>query len=113
MKRDRLAHLRLPPIKRRERPFEARLRDRLKVYGVLFVKSKPTIKGFPDRIAIGFGRIGLVELKSQDGKLDESQIIFHHNVWRLHQVKILVVDSGMGIDGASKRVIRFLQKLPV
>ncbi|HTR71739.1 MAG TPA: hypothetical protein VMH41_16110 [Mycobacteriales bacterium] len=111
MKRDRLAHLRLPPIKRRERPFEARLRDRLKVYGVLFVKNKPTIVGWPDRTAVGFGEVGLVELKRDFEGLDEAQEILHGQILRDHGVRVLLVQSGFGLESCALAVVGFLKDL--
>jgi hypothetical protein len=73
--------LKLRPIKKRERSFEYQLRDELRdEYDILFIKTKPTIEGFPDRLAIGFGGYGanvLVELKREGEDLSETQKLVH------------------------------------
>lgn len=107
----RVADLRLPPIRPRERPFENRLRDRLKDYGVLFVKNKPTIVGWPDRTAVGFGRVGLVELKREFEDLDEAQEILHDELLRKHGVRVLLVQAGFGLEVCAMAVITYLKSL--
>jgi hypothetical protein len=84
--------LTLPELKRRERPFEYALRDELKRRDIMFVKCKPTIEGFPDRLAIGHGRTRLVECKRKDGELSETQVIVHRDIAR-RGVRILVVEG--------------------
>lgn len=84
--------LHLPELKRRERPFEYALRDELKRRGILFVKCKPTIEGFPDRLAIGHGRTRLVECKRKDGELSETQGLVHRDIAK-HGVRVLVVEG--------------------
>lgn len=82
----------LRPLKRRERPFEYALRDRLKEMGVMFVKTKPTITGFPDRLAIGLGCLRLVEVKRGGGELSETQALVHRDIAR-HGPPVIVVEG--------------------
>lgn len=98
--------LRLPELKRRERPFEYALRDELKKFGVMFVKCKPTIEGFPDRLAIAFGRTLLVECKRKDGELSETQVLVHRDL-RAHGVGVLVVE-GPDVARAARKIVRTL-----
>lgn len=87
--RKRVEDLRLPELKKREKSFEYRLRDELKKLGILFVKTKPTITGFPDRLAIG-EKMKLVETKAKDGVLSDAQIICHRDLRKLgHDVLVL------------------------
>lgn len=81
---------RLRKLKRRERPFEYALRDALKPYGIMFVKCKPTIEGFPDRLAIASGEMRLVECKRENGSLSDVQKLRHREL-RDHGVKVLVI----------------------
>lgn len=99
-----VARLKLPPIKRRERPFEGRLRDRLKDYGVMFVKNKPTLTGWPDRTAVGFGELCLVELKRDFEDLDDEQEIMHREIAR-HGVGVLLIQAGYGLEECAVRIV--------
>lgn len=92
----------LPPIKRREIPFERRLQVELKKYGVLFVKLKPTLRGFPDRLAMGYGRIGLVEIKREDGELSDVQKTLRKMLREKYRTRVLVVRGPNVRDGARK-----------
>lgn len=84
-------NLKLKPIKKRERPFEYQLRDRLdKSYGIMFVKTKPTITGFPDRLAVGLGEMCLVEIKRKDEGLSDVQVIVHRDLAK-RGIRVLVV----------------------
>lgn len=84
--------LRLPELKKRERPFEYALRDELKRRDIMFVKTKPTIEGFPDRLAIAHGRTRLVECKRKDGELSETQVLVHRDLAK-KGVRVLVVEG--------------------
>lgn len=88
---DRL-DLKLPELKRRERPFEYALRGELKKRDIMFVKTKPTIEGFPDRLAIAHGRTRLVECKRKDGELSETQVLVHRDLAK-KGVRVLVVEG--------------------
>lgn len=100
--------LKLPELKRRERPFEYRLRDELKRRDIMFVKTKPTIEGFPDRLAIGHGRTRLVECKAKDGELSETQKLVHRDLAR-RGVKVLVVE-GPDVRRAADTIERLLRR---
>lgn len=84
--------LKLPELKRRERPFEYALRDALVARGVMFVKLKPTIEGFPDRLAIAYGRTQLVECKRKGGELSDTQVLVHQQLAK-RGVNVLVVEG--------------------
>lgn len=92
--------LRLPELKRRERSFESALRDELKSRGVGFVKLKPTIKGFPDRLALGNGRTKFVEVKREGEEARRSQIERHRELKKKYGVDVLVV-SGPDVKRAA------------
>lgn len=81
----------LPPLKKRERPFEYRLRDELKKRGVMFVKVKPSVRGLPDRLAMGLGNMLLAELKREAGDLPDHQLAMHAEIKRLTRKRVLVV----------------------
>lgn len=89
---DDLVDLKLPQLKRRERPYESRLRDELKKQRILFVKCKPTVVGFPDRLAIGNARMRLCEIKREGGKLSDVQIARHAELKR-HGIDVLVIEG--------------------
>lgn len=89
---DRDIDFSLPDIKKRERPFEYALRDELASRSILFVKLKPTIEGFPDRLAIGFRRTRLVEVK-QEAPLSDVQKIRHRELKRDYGIEVLVVQG--------------------
>lgn len=83
--------LKLPEIKQREVTFERKLHDRLEAGGLMkFVKLKPTIEGFPDRLAIGFRRTRLVEIKREGESLSEMQVLVHRDLRKMG-VKVLVI----------------------
>lgn len=85
--------LNLPELKRKERSFEYALRDELKTMGIGFVKLKPTIKGFPDRLAMGFGNTRLVEVKREDEEARRSQVERHKELWKKYRIRVLVIEG--------------------
>lgn len=97
----------LPPIKKREVPFERRLQIELKKRGVLFVKLKPTLRGMPDRAAIGYGKIRLVEIKREDNDLSEVQAEFRDMLLRDYSVRVLVV-HGPDVQAAARDICHWL-----
>ncbi len=97
----------LPPLKKREKTFERALRDALGELGVMFVKLKPTIEGFPDRLAIGFGNMKLVEAKSKDGTLSEVQKILHKDLTAMG-VEVIVLRHD--VRSATQTVCRALRE---
>ena len=99
----------LPELRSRERPFEYALRDELKSEGILFVKLKPTIEGFPDRLAIGFKRTRLVEIKRHGEPLSEVQKIRHRELWRDYGIEVLVV-QGPDVKAAASKVSLALRR---
>lgn len=109
MKRDLDAPIDLKPrrLKQRERAFEYSLRDRLKAWGVGFVKLKPTIKGFPDRLAIGMGATKLVEVKREGEEARRSQILRHRELKHKYDVDVLVVE-GPDVERAAMTIVRAL-----
>jgi hypothetical protein len=99
----------LRPIKKRERPWENRLRDELEDnFPVMFTKAKPTRTGWPDRIAAGYGNLRLVEVKRDDEDLDEGQVIMHRQLLAM-DVRVIVVKSSMGLKQAALRIVRGLK----
>lgn len=105
---DDYVDLKLPPIKKRERPFEYALRDELKRRRVMFVKCKPTIEGFPDRLAIGFGCTMLVEAKREDGQLSPTQKIVHRDI-RRHGGFVHVAE-GPSVKMAADKICELLRR---
>lgn len=99
--------LKLPELKKRERPFEYALRDQLKVWGVGFVKLKPTIKGFPDRLALGNQTTKLVEVKREDEEARRSQVERHREMRKKYGVDVLVVE-GPDVRRAALAIVRAL-----
>jgi hypothetical protein len=98
----------LPALKKREIPFERRLQNELKKRRVLFVKTKPTVAGFPDRCAAGFGALGLVEIKNEDTDLSERQESMHKKI-AAHGVRVLVV-HGPDVKAAARKVVAWLRR---
>lgn len=96
----------LPPLKKREKPFEYRLRDRLKTMGIMFVKCKPTITGFPDRLAIGLGTMRLVEVKREGEDPDDVQALVHRDI-ATHGPEVVVV-RGPDVRAATDVIWRAL-----
>lgn len=99
--------LKLRRLKRRERPFEYALRDELKLRGVGFVKLKPTIKGFPDRLALGNGRTKLVEVKREGEEARRAQVERHREMRKKYGVDVLVVE-GPDVKRAALAIVRAL-----
>lgn len=104
---DDYVDLKLPPLKKRERPFEYKLRDELKKRGVMFVKCKPTIEGFPDRLAIGYRCTMLVEAKREDGELSPTQALVHRDI-RRHGGFVHVAE-GPGVKAAADKIVHLLR----
>lgn len=100
--------MKLPEIKPRERTFEYALRDELKLRGVLFIKTKPTVEGFPDRLAIGHGSTRLCELKREGEGLSDVQRIVHADLKR-RGVGILVL-HGPDVKAAADEVETCLRR---
>lgn len=94
-------------IKKREKTFEYQLRDELKVSGVLFVKLKPMIDGMPDRLAMGFGEMKLVEIKREGEPLEKHQEAMHDMLLRRHGLTVITVWSP-NVKDASRIVINGL-----
>lgn len=101
--------LKLPKIKKREIPFERSLRDELKRRGVGFVKLKPTINGFPDRLAIGHGHTKLVEIKREGEEARENQRVRHADLWRRYRVRVMLV-AGPDVRAAANDVEHALRR---
>lgn len=93
-------------FKKRERTFESQLRDALHSQRVKFVKTKPTITGFPDRLAIGHGSMKLCELKAEDEELRRAQEVRHEELLRDYGVEVLVFDRDV-----SRSVLKILDAL--
>jgi len=100
--------LKLPPIRKRERPFEYQLRDELKRRRVMFVKTKPTIEGFPDRLAVGHGCTMLVEAKREDGRLSPTQVLVHRDI-RRHGGFVHVAE-GPSVKVAADKIVELLKR---
>lgn len=101
----------LRPIRKRERPFESRLQQYLETnYAVMFVKAKPTRIGWPDRTAVGYHAIRLVEVK-RDAKAapDEGQEIVHSQILELTGNPVVVVHGDMPMDKAAWIVVNALK----
>lgn len=99
----------LPPLKRRERPFEYRLRDELNdKHQVMFVKIKPSRRGLPDRMAIGLGNMLLVEVKREGEDLEEHQKIMHRKLYHTSGKRVLTVWLGGSLDAARIRIVQAL-----
>lgn len=103
---DGFVELKLPELKQRERPFEYRLRDELASQGIMFVKCKPTVEGFPDRIAIGRGHMRLVEIKREGEELSETQALMHKKLRRLGTKPVVIFTGDVKL--AAEHVIRAL-----
>lgn len=101
--------LKLPEFKRREITFEHAVRDELKTRGIGFVKLKPTIIAFPDRLAIGHGRTRLVEVKREGEEARRNQIIRHAEIWTKYRVRVLVI-SGPDVRAAADLVEMHLRR---
>lgn len=101
--------LQLPEIKRKERSFEYALRDELETMGIGFVKLKPTITGFPDRLALGHGRTRLVETKREGEEARRSQIERHNELYRKYKIRVLVVD-GPDVKKAAQLIMLILRR---
>lgn len=99
---------RLPELKKRERPFESQLRDILSRQGVMFVKLKPTVIGWPDRVAIApphtqNPRVIFVECKTQDGKLSAAQSLIQRDL--TDRGVAVVTVQGPSAAKAAKRIM--------
>lgn len=76
---DAILDIKLPRLRRKERTFEQSLRDLLEARGIMFVKLRPTRRGFPDRLAIEpAGSVLFVECKRDEKSgLSPSQKVVH------------------------------------
>lgn len=92
----------LPPLRRRERPFEYQLRDYLwKEMGIRFIKIKPSMRGLPDRMAMGRRNWCLVELKREANELQEHQVLMHDEIYRLTGRSVITVFGGSTVRSAA------------
>lgn len=82
---------RLPSLKKRERPFEYRLRDELKTRDIMFTKFKPSVKGLPDRLAMGNENMLLAEIKREGEDLEDHQKVMHARIYRLTGRRVMVI----------------------
>lgn len=100
----------LPALKRRERPFENRLRTHLESYHAIdFVKTKPTRRGFPDRLAIGYRKVVFVEVKRDDDEeLAAAQEMVHKEL-RAKGHTVLVIE-GPDVKQAARDVMNALKR---
>lgn len=98
----------LPPLKKRERPFEYRLRDRLRILDVMFVKAKPTRVGLPDRYALGHHNQLFVEIKREGEDLEEHQRVMHAEIHRLTNRRVVVV-HGPDVEKSAQFIVRALK----
>lgn len=73
----------------------------------MFVKCKPTIEGFPDRLAVGFGAMILVECKREGESLSEIQRLRHREL-RAHGAVVLVV-TGPDVSSAVRAITQALK----
>lgn len=88
--------LSLRPLRKRsgETQFESTLRDKLRYWGVWFVKLKPTVTGFPDRMALmAPNRKVFVELKGLTGVVSPAQDKVHEEL-RAMGFRVLVLKKG-------------------
>lgn len=60
-----------------ERDLEARFRKRIRAAGGMVIKLAPMQAGVPDRLVLMAGRMHLVELKTETGRLSAIQIHWH------------------------------------
>lgn len=74
-----------------EAALERRFTARVKAAGGLAFKLAPTVAGIPDRMVLGpGGRLWLVELKTETGKLSPIQELWHARAAELgHDVAVL------------------------
>ncbi len=100
----------LKPIKKREQSFDYKVRDALKDDSILFVRCKPTIVGFPDRLALGFGNMKLVEVKREDGELSDAQVIRHAELKRDYGIEVIVINALFGVEHAVLVIGRALRR---
>lgn len=98
----------LPPLKKRERPFEYRLRDELKKHDVWFFKIKPSRVGLPDRMAMGLGSWCLVELKREGEDLEPHQVTMHAEIRKRTGRRVLTVWTA-NMPGAVASVLAMLR----
>lgn len=101
----------LRPLKKRERPFESRLRAELwRRHGVKFFKIKPTWTGLPDRMAMGKGASCLVELKRESEVLDDAQYIMHQLIYKMSGREVLTI-HGPDVHAARIVIVKHLISL--
>lgn len=111
MKRRNLAKLKtLRPIKKREKPFEYRLRAELwDRHAIRFVKLKPTWKGMPDRMAMGLRNWCLVEVKRDGETVSDAQVIMHNDIYELTGRSVITIFGSSTIESAIALVVRHLE----
>ena len=64
----------------KESAIESVLRAEVVKAGGLSYKLAPTVAGMPDRMIIHKGRIHLVELKTDTGRLSAGQVVLHRRM---------------------------------
>jgi G:T-mismatch repair DNA endonuclease (very short patch repair protein) len=94
-----------------ETRFEKSLHDELKKNGIWFIKLKPTITGFPDRMALmAPGRKVFVELKGLTGVVSPAQDKVHRQLRELG-FHVLVIKKGeYTVSGAYDLILFALLK---
>lgn len=87
-----------PPPHHTEARLEARLRDTVRAMGGIAIKLAPTQRGLPDRLVLlPGGRMHLVELKTNMGRLSTIQRAWHERVRELG-VSVAVLSGAAAID---------------
>lgn len=105
--------LNLRPRRKRsgETRYESALRDRLKDHAVWFIKLKPTVTGFPDRIALQApGRKLFVELKGLTGKLSDAQLEIHEELRELGSPVLRLYKARHTVDDAVTLILHWLRR---
>lgn len=80
-----------------ERDLEARFRQRVKAAGGLAIKIAPIVAGVPDRLVILGGRLHLVELKTDTGRLSTIQMHWHEQA-RLKGVTVETLYGAQAVE---------------
>lgn len=93
---------RSPTFRELEASVEAYFTKMVRLMGGFTVKLAPTQKGVPDRLVfMPGGRMMLVELKADGGRLSEAQIFWHERV-RALGIPVYVVTGHSGVDAFAR-----------
>jgi hypothetical protein len=65
--------------------------DEVRRAGGRVIKLAPTTAGIPDRLVFLPGRMELVELKTETGKLSPVQIVWHDRLFRSWGIRVTVL----------------------